>query len=173
MTVKVESPIRPQTQRMPPTVAWLIGLLALLVVGAVQGGIAMISDPLEPLGMPTSFLDRAPIDTYFWPGVFLLATAGASLVTISGLIVGWRWHWAARIETAVRHRWPWLGALVTGTVLLIFEIIELFMVPFHPVMHPLLIAGSIAIIWLTVTPSTRVHLRVHPVRGVADAADDD
>jgi hypothetical protein len=145
-------------------VAGLVGLLALLVVGAVQGGIAMIRDPLQPLGMPTSFLDGTPIDTYFWPGVFLLAIAAASLVTILGLMLGWRWQWAAGIEGAVGYRWPWLGALATGTVLLVFEIIELFMVPFHPVMHPLLIAGSLAIVWLTVTPSTRAHLRVEKSR---------
>jgi len=53
--------------------------------------------------------------------------------------------------------------LATGTVLLVFEIIELFMVPFHPLMHPLLIASSLAIIWLAVTPSTRGHLRVENV----------
>ena len=34
------------------------------------------------------------------------------------------------------------------------------MVPFHPVMHPLLISGSLAIIWLTITETTRVHQRV-------------
>ena len=139
---------------------WLIGLLALLAVGAVQGGIAMVRDPLTPLGMPTSFLDPAPIDTYFWPGVFLLAIAAASLLTITGLLSGWRWKWAAGVEKAAGYRWPWLGALAIGTIMLVFELVELFMVPFHPVMHPLLISGSLAIIWLTVTPSTRVHQHV-------------
>ena len=160
MTVQTERRIRNRNRRTPASVAGLVGLLALLVVGAVQGGIAMISDPLEPLGMPASFLDGTPIDTYFWPGVFLLAIAAASLVTILGLVLGWRWQWAVGIERTVGYRWPWLGALATGTVLLVFEIIELFMVPFHPLMHPLLIAGSLAIIWLAVTPSTRGHLRV-------------
>jgi hypothetical protein len=45
-----------------------------------------------------------------------------------------------------------------GMVLLAFEIIELFLVPFHPVMHPLLIAGSLAIVLLAATPSARRHL---------------
>ena len=48
----------------------------------------------------------------------------------------------------------------TGVVLLLFEIIELFLVPFHPVMHPLLIAGSLAIIGLPFTQSARQHFRV-------------
>jgi hypothetical protein len=160
MTDQAERRIRIRSHRGPAGVAALVWLLALLVVGALQGGIAMIRDPLEPLGMQTSLLDGTPIDTYFWPGVFLSAVAAASVVTILGLVLRWRWGWAAGIERMVGHSWPWLGALATGMVLLVFEIVELFIVPFHPVMHPLLIAGSLGIIWLTVTPSTRKHLRV-------------
>jgi hypothetical protein len=147
-----------RVHRRPMSIIGLIGLLAVLGVGAVQGGIAMITDPLTPLGMPTTFLERTPIDTYFWPGIFLLAIAGASLLTIMGLLLGWRWHWAGDIERLIGFRWPWIGAIATGTILLLFEIIELFMVPFHPVMHPLLIAGSVAIVTLAVTPSARNHL---------------
>ena len=95
---------------------------------------------------------------YFWPGMFLLGIAVASVITIGGLF-GWRWPWAARIEAAVGYRWPWLGALSIGAVLLVFEIIELFLVPFHPVMHPLLIAASLAIIGLPLLPGARSFLR--------------
>jgi hypothetical protein len=45
-----------------------------------------------------------------------------------------------------------------GLVLLTFEVIELFLVPFHPVMHPLLIAASLAIVVLALTPSARRRL---------------
>ena len=143
----------------PVRVLVLAGLLILLVVGAVQGGIAMLTDPLEPLGMPTSYLDRTPIDTFTPPGVFLLAIAGASLLTGIGLVTGWRWPRASRIETPVGFRWPWIGAVATGVVLLAFEILELFPVPFHPVMHPLLIAGTSAIVVMPLTPAIRGHLR--------------
>ena len=148
-----------RARRQPVTVISLIGLFAVLEVGAVQGGIAMVTDPLTPLGMPTRFLERTPIDTYFWPGIVLLVIAAASLLTIMGLLLGWRWRWAGGIERLVGFRWPWIGAIATGTILLLFEIIELFMIPFHPVMHPLLIAGSVAIITLAMTSSARSHLR--------------
>lgn len=158
MTSHAGSSAKTRTRRPPATVISLIGLFSVLAVGAIQGGIEMISDPLTPLGMPTSYLERTPIDTYFWPGVFLLAIASASILTIAGLL-GWRWQWARRIERAIGFRWPWIGAIAAGTFLLLFEIIELFMVPFHPVMHPLLIAGSVAIISLALTSSARSHLR--------------
>jgi hypothetical protein len=50
--------------------------------------------------------------------------------------------------------------MAVGIVLLAFEIAELFLVPFHPVMHPLLIAGSLAIVILTSTRSARQYLSV-------------
>jgi hypothetical protein len=143
----------------PATIKWLAALLGLLTVGALQGGIAMVVDPLEPLGMPVSYLDGTPIDDYVLPGLFLLGIAAACLITIAGLLFRWDWKWAAPIEKRMGHRWPWLAALATGGVLLIFEIIELFLVPFHPVMHPLLIVGSLAIIALVLTPSAGAYLK--------------
>jgi hypothetical protein len=142
----------------PGTVTALGFLLLVLIVGAVQGGLAMVTNPIDPLGMSLDFLDGAPVDDYFWPGLFLLGIALASGVTVVGLFFRWDWGWAAAIEKAVGFRWPWIGAMSVGMVLLAFEIIELFLVPFHPVMHPLLIAGSLAIVLLAATPSARRHL---------------
>jgi len=146
------------SRRPPPTVIGLLVLLALLIVGALQGGIAMVAAPLKPLGMTVDFLERAPVHTYFWPGLFLLGIAAASALTFVGILGGWRWRWAASIEEKAGHRWPWLGALAIGAVLLVFEVIELFLVPFHPVMHPLLIAGSLALVGLPLTRSARAYL---------------
>jgi len=150
---------QPAARRIPGPVIALTVLLVLLTIGALQGGIAMVANPQEPLGMTVEFLEDAPVHTYFWPGMFLLGIAAASITTVVGLLTGWRWPWAARIEARVGHRWPWLGSLAIGGVLLAFEIAELWLVPFHPVMHPLLIAASVALIALPCTRSARAHLR--------------
>jgi hypothetical protein len=134
--------------------------LGFLAAGGIQGGVAMLLDPLTPLGMSTEYLAGTPIDTYLLAGWFLLGMAGASLLTMTGLLVRWTWRWAGPIEQKIGFRWPWLGAIATGVVLLAFEIIELFMVPFHPVMHPLLIAVAVALIVLPLTPSARRQLAV-------------
>jgi len=115
----------------------------------------MVVNPTEPLGMTVEYLERAPVDNYFLPGLFLVAIAAVSIVTVAGLTFGWRWRWASSIESRIGYRWPWLGAVSIGGILLVFELIELFMVPFHPVMHPLLIAGSLAILILALTPGAR------------------
>ena len=147
-----------ESHRPPPTIIALGSLLIFLIIGAVQGGVAMVMNPLDPLGMSVDFLENAPIDDYFWPGMFLIGIALASAVTAVGLFVAWKWAWASSIESAVGFRWPWIGAMSVGAILLAFELVELFMVPFHPVMHPLLIAGSLAIVILSLTPSAKRHL---------------
>jgi hypothetical protein len=118
----------------------------------------MVVDPLEPLGMHAELLDRTPIDTYFWPGVFLLAIASASALTLPGLLFGWQWSWAAGIERWVGYRWPWIGAVSIGSILLVFEMLEVYLFPFHPIMHPLLITISVLLLGLSFAPSTKAHL---------------
>lgn len=155
MSVQTPVPVRATVRRRrPPSTVWtLAGLMALLAVGAIQGGWAMVTDPMSPLGMPVSYLEHTPVGDYFLPGVFFLCIAAASLLTAAGLVSRWRWRWAGGIEAALGHRWPWIGAVAVGGALLAFEIIELFFVPFHPVMHPLLLAGSSAILLLPFTRS--------------------
>jgi hypothetical protein len=60
-----------------------------------------------------------------------------------------------RIETGTATR-P--GTILALAILLVFEVVELFMVPFHPVMHPLLIGMAVAIIALASTRSARRFL---------------
>lgn len=154
---KESTRIRP---RKPATILVLSVMLGILAIGTFEAARAMITEPLAPLGMTTEWLERAPVDTYFWPGMFFVGMTLASLVTMAGLVLRWEWNWARGIESRIGHRWPWLGALSVGAVLLIFEVIELFLVPFHPVMHPLLIGWSAAIIGLPLTRSAGAYLSV-------------
>ena len=151
---------RVSRKRRPVSIVVLSMLLGILGIGTFAAARAMITNPLEPLGMTTEWLEKSPVDTYFWPGMFFLGMTLAILITLAGLVFHWPWKWARGIESRIGYRWPWIGAVSTGVVLLLFEIIELFLVPFHPVMHPLLIAGSLAIIGLPFTQSARQHFRV-------------
>jgi hypothetical protein len=159
MTTRLHHGETARTGGHPRTILALVWVLGLLGFGSIQGGVAMIVDRFEPLGMSSSYLEGTPVDDYLLPGFFLVGLAMASFLTAAGLIWRWPWNWAAEIESGVGYRWPWIGAVATGTVLLAFEIVELFVVPFHPVMHPLLIAIALAIIALALTPSARAHLR--------------
>ena len=119
----------------------------------------MVADRVHPLGMSVEYLEDTPVDDYLWPGLFLIGLAVAALASAVGLVLHWQWTWAAPIESAVGFRWPWIGAVATGAVLLVFEVLEIFLIPFHPVMHPLLIAVSLAIIGLSMASSVREEMR--------------
>lgn len=154
------SQARVSAKRPPLSIVLLSVLVGVLAIGTFEAARAMITNPLEPLGMTTEWLDNAPVDTYFWPGMFFAGMTLASLLTLAGLMFRWPWRWGRGIESRIGYGWPWLGAVSIGVVLMAFEIVELFLVPFHPVMHPLLIAWSLAIIWLPSTQSARQHLEV-------------
>ena len=157
---KRASKARVSRKRLPVSIVVLSVLLGILAIGTFAAAREMITNPLEPLGMTTEWLENSPVDTYFWPGMFFLGITVATLLTLAGLMFRWPWKWAQGIESRTGYRWPWLGAVSTGAVLLAFEIIELFLVPFHPVMHPLLIAASLAIMSLPFTHSAKQHLKV-------------
>lgn len=59
-----------RTGRPPATIIGLALVLTFLFLGALQGGIAMVADPLQPLGMSTALLERSPNETYLWPDYF-------------------------------------------------------------------------------------------------------
>ncbi len=164
--MSVVAPSRPATEArvirkgLPVSIVALSVWLGILVIGTFAAARAMITNPLEPFGMTTEWLEKAPVDTYFWPGMFFLGMTLASVLTLAGLLFRWQWKWARGIESRIGYRWPWLGAVSIGVVLLLFEIVELFLVPFHPVMHPLLIAWSLVILWLPFTRTARQHLEV-------------
>lgn len=133
----------------------------------------MVMDPYQPLGMTPDLLSNTPVDSFFLPGLFLLGMAVASILTLGGLAFGWDWRWARRIETSIGSRWPWPAALAIGVVLLAFEVLELALIPFHPVLHPALIGLALAIIGLASTPTVRRHLKpAHQLRFAAPRGDD-
>ena len=135
-------------RRRPGALTALAVLLLLLAAGSLQGGVVMVADPVAPFDMSTAFLEGLPIDDYLLPGVFLIAIGIVSILAVTGLQTSWRWQWAEGIERRIGYRWPWVAAVAIGLLILAFEITELFFIPFHPVMHPLLIAVSAAILVL-------------------------
>src|SRR4051794_23630499 len=65
----------------------LAGLESFVGFGAVYGGVAMLRDPLHPMGATTDLIQGSPFRTYTWPGVLLLVLVGiAPLVLTVGLL---------------------------------------------------------------------------------------
>ena len=56
----------------------LVILQLFVGIGGIFGGVEMIRDPLNPLGMTRELIAGSPFDTYTWPGILLLVLVGVT-----------------------------------------------------------------------------------------------
>ena len=56
----------------------LVILQLFVGIGGIFGGLEMIRDPLNPLGMTTELIAGSSFDTYTWPGILLLVLVGVT-----------------------------------------------------------------------------------------------
>ena len=62
--------------RRPATLRVLMALAVLQILGATAGGIGLIQDPVQNIGMPLSMLEGSPFSDYLVPGMILLFVVG-------------------------------------------------------------------------------------------------
>lgn len=83
-----------KTAKRPGTAVAQLVLAALQAVGAIGGGIGLVADPVNNIGMPVSLLEGTPFTDYLIPGLILLVVVGMfSLVVFVGLLLRWKVAW--------------------------------------------------------------------------------
>jgi hypothetical protein len=106
-------------RRRPRSARALIALLVLQALGAIGGGIGLVQDPVNNIGMPVSLLDGTPFSDYLWPGVILLVVVG---IFPLGVLYG----------VLRRRLWGWWLALAAGAGLIIWIIVEGILLGYLP-----------------------------------------
>jgi hypothetical protein len=72
----------------------LLILTAIQAVGAIGGGVGLVRDPVNNIGMPVSLLEGTPFKDYLIPGLILLIVVGLfSLLVFVGLLLRWKAAW--------------------------------------------------------------------------------
>lgn len=137
--------------RRPSTVWALMGFLVIQALGAIGGGVGLIQDPVDNIGMPLSILEGSPFSDYLFPGLMLLILVGLPpLVAIYGL--------------ARRRTWGWWLAIVAGIGLIIWIITEVILLGYLPGTGIGLQIGmgllGVLILVTALVHSTRRYLRV-------------
>jgi hypothetical protein len=106
-------------KKRPGALLALLALTALQAAGAIGGGIGLVSNPVDNIGMPVSQLEGTPFKDYLIPGLILLIVVGLfSLLVFVGLLLSWKAAW-------------WL-ALASGGGLVIWIVTEVALLGFLP-----------------------------------------
>lgn len=75
-------------------------------LGALAGGLAAVTNPTSPLGIPTDMLKNGPFDDFLIPGLFLMLVLG-----LGNIFAG--------ISTIIKHKWwPYFSGAMGDTLIL-------------------------------------------------------
>lgn len=97
----------------------LLVLLAFQAVSAIGGGVGLIQDPVDNIGLPLDLLEGTPFQDYLLPGLILLIVVGLEpLISLFGLWSG--------------HTWGWWVALVAGLDLIGWIAVEILLLGYLP-----------------------------------------
>ncbi len=97
----------------------LLILTAVQAAGAIAGGVGLVRDPIDNIGMPLSMLEGSSFKDYLIPGLILLIVVGLfSLFVFAGLLRRWKPAW-------------WLS-LASGGGLVIWIITEVALLGYLP-----------------------------------------
>jgi hypothetical protein len=76
-------------------------LTAVQAAGAIGGGVGLVQDPVNNIGLPVSLLDGTPFKDYLIPGLILLIVVGLfSLFVFVGLLLRWKAAWWLSLASA-------------------------------------------------------------------------
>ncbi|MBU0927902.1 MAG: hypothetical protein KKA67_09140 [Spirochaetes bacterium] len=99
-----------------------IALHLLVGVGGLAGGLAAVSDPVSPLGVPTEMLKNSPFSDYLIPGIVLMAVIGMGNLVAGFLAI-----------SRFKHSGLTSGAM--GAVLVGWIVIQCFMLRTVAALH--------------------------------------
>jgi hypothetical protein len=121
--------------------------MALLVIqglGGLGGGASLVAGPHgEIMHMPVSYLKGSPFPDFTIPGLAL------------GLILG-AWPLATSFGMRRGSVWAWYSSFAIGCGLVIFETVEVFIIPYN-ILQPIFYVVGFLIAVLTLLPPVRRH----------------
>jgi hypothetical protein len=132
---------RPIARRSPAVWA-LMALLLIQGLGGLGGGASLVAGPHgEVMNMPVSYLDGSPFSDYTIPGLAL------------GLILG-TWPLITLVGMRRGFAWAWYSSFAIGCGLVIFETVEVFIIPYN-ILQPIFYTVGFLIAVLTLLPPVR------------------
>ncbi|MEK6266862.1 MAG: hypothetical protein N2B06_19155 [Clostridium sp.] len=80
----------------------LFGLHIFVGIGAMMGGLAAITNPLKPLGIPIEILKNSPFNNFIIPGIILFTIIG-----LGNVISAYMLHFKSKIQGYISSIFSW------------------------------------------------------------------
>lgn len=132
----------------------LAAMHALLGIGAVVGGLLLMIDPSgKLLNMPLTLLEKAPFFDFLIPGLILFMVLGILPIVICIALVR-RVHWtlAKKLNLYPERYWAWTFSLYTGFALLIWIIVQVYVIQTVSFIHLFYFVWGLGIQVVTLLP---------------------
>lgn len=147
-------------QSRPLSVMATTALLAVLGLGAVGGGWALIFGIGGESMLPDTYLESLPlVNNWVLPGLVLMIGFGfGALLTGYGVLRRPSWRWVRAVESLTSHHWSWLATILLGAGQMVWIGIELMSIPFSALMPTFGLVG-LALFVLPLTRRVSNYLR--------------
>lgn len=140
----------------------LIFLHVFLGIGAIFGGsLLMFSPDGSILSMPLEMLENSPFNNFFIPGLILFVGLGIlPIITAIYLISEKSLKIAEKLSLYKETHWSWNISLYIGFILIIWIIIQLYIIQGVAFIHVFYIFLGIAIQSITLHPTVKAHYKI-------------
>lgn len=149
--------------RRRPYISLVILSICLLFLGysGFMGGYEMLKNPVNPMGMPLSYLERTLFQDYFVPGLLLILLWGlGSLVTLIGLWRPWQLPLMMPFTLWTHEHWAWGFAVLMGLGLIIWLTYQVVMMPAVATIQFILYGLAVLLIVIPLLPPMRRYYQI-------------
>lgn len=80
----------------------LFGMHIFVGIGAMMGGLAAITNPEQPLGVPIEILKNSPFSSFLIPGIILFTIIG-----VGNVISAYMFHFKSKIQGYISSIFSW------------------------------------------------------------------
>lgn len=111
--------------------------------------------------MPLSILENSPFSSFLIPGLILLVVLGVfPLVVARALAAPWSWKAAEKVNVDKDIHWSWACSLYIGFALIIWIVVQIFMVGGAVLIHAIYLALGLLIQIVTLLPVVRNYYAI-------------
>ncbi|MBN1367901.1 MAG: hypothetical protein JW967_08230 [Dehalococcoidales bacterium] len=141
-----------------PVTAWILIILHFFIGfgGIISGAMLIVRPDGELMDWTPEILAGTPFNSYLIPGIILVLLIGIFPIFAGfGMLKKPVWQGINIINPSRKYHWAWAASWAVGVILLVWIIVELFMVGYISILQPIVVAWGIITLILTLLPGLK------------------